>query len=87
MFQRACTAAGVLVDNFWKGASRSYRGKRSDSTEWDYVVKFAWPSDKRQRERGVTGVAECFHHEQIAINGEGFWQQALNLICIHAKIL
>jgi Fungal protein kinase len=42
------------------------------------VVKFAWPSDKRQREgrllklareRGVTGVAEWFHHERIAIDG------------------
>jgi hypothetical protein len=27
-----------------------YRGRRSDSTEWEYVVKFAWPSDKRQRD-------------------------------------
>ncbi len=44
-----------------------YRGRRLDSTDWEYVVKFAWPSDKRQREgrllklakeRGVTGVAE-----------------------------
>jgi len=42
------------------------------------VVKFAWPSDKRQeegrllklaKERGVTGVAEWVHHEQIAIDG------------------
>ena len=48
-----------------------YGGRRSDSTGWEYVVKFAWPSDKRQqegrllklaRERGVTGVAEWFHH-------------------------
>jgi hypothetical protein len=55
-----------------------YRGKRSDSTGWEYVVKFAWPSDKRQREgrllklareRGATSVAQWFHHEQIAIDG------------------
>ena len=55
-----------------------YRGRRSDSARWEYVVKFAWPSDKRKREgrllklareRGVTGVAEWFHHEQIAIDG------------------
>jgi hypothetical protein len=41
------------------------------------VVKFAWPSDKRQqegrllklaRERGATGVAEWFHYEQIGID-------------------
>lgn len=40
-------------------------------------MKFAWPSDKRQREgdllklakeRGVKGNAEWFHHEQITIN-------------------
>ena len=55
-----------------------YRGRRGDSMEWGYVVKFAWPSDKRQREgrllklareRGVTGVAKWFHYEQIAIDG------------------
>jgi hypothetical protein len=55
-----------------------YRGRKRNSTGWEYVVKFAWPSDKRQREgrllklareRGVTGVAEWFYHEQIAING------------------
>jgi hypothetical protein len=43
------------------------------------VVKFAWPSNKRQqegrllklaRERGATGVAEWFHYEQIAIDGD-----------------
>ena len=41
-------------------------------------MKFAWPSDKRQREgdllklakeRGVKGIAEWFHHEQITIDG------------------
>ncbi|PQE07985.1 hypothetical protein CJF30_00011335 [Rutstroemia sp. NJR-2017a BBW] len=56
-----------------------YRGRRSDSTEWDYVVKFAWPSDKRQREgellklakeRGVTGIATWFNHKQIVIDGD-----------------
>jgi hypothetical protein len=26
-----------------------YRGRRPGSTDWEYVVKFAWPSDKRQR--------------------------------------
>ncbi|PQE18224.1 hypothetical protein CJF32_00010706 [Rutstroemia sp. NJR-2017a WRK4] len=56
-----------------------YRGRRSDSAEWEYVVKFAWPSDKRQREgellklakeRGVTGIATWFNHEQIVIDGD-----------------
>jgi hypothetical protein len=55
-----------------------YRGMRSNSTGWEYVVKFAWPSDKRQgegrllklaRERRVIGVAEWFYHEQIVIDG------------------
>ncbi|CZR65577.1 uncharacterized protein PAC_15477 [Phialocephala subalpina] len=55
-----------------------YRGRRPGSTDWEYVVKFAWPSDKRQREgdllklakdKGVKGIAEWFHHEQIAIDG------------------
>ncbi|KAH8598594.1 hypothetical protein B0O99DRAFT_700179 [Bisporella sp. PMI_857] len=55
-----------------------YRGRKSDSTEWEYVVKFAWPSDKMQREgellklakeRGVTGIAVWFNHEQITIDG------------------
>ncbi|KAG9230390.1 hypothetical protein BJ875DRAFT_487995 [Amylocarpus encephaloides] len=56
-----------------------YRGRRSDSIEWEYVVKFAWPSDKRQREgellklakeRGVTGIAIWFNHEQITIDSD-----------------
>ncbi|KAJ8067034.1 hypothetical protein OCU04_004414 [Sclerotinia nivalis] len=56
-----------------------YRGRTSASTEWEYVVKFAWPSDKRQREgellklakdREVTGIAIWFNHEQIKINNE-----------------
>ncbi|KAH6725072.1 hypothetical protein BKA61DRAFT_42781 [Leptodontidium sp. MPI-SDFR-AT-0119] len=55
-----------------------YRGRRGDPGEWEHVVKFAWPSDKRQREgdllklakeRGVKGIAEWFHHEQITIDG------------------
>ena len=44
----------------------------------EHVVKFAWPSDKRQREgrllklakeRGVTGIAEWVHDEQVSIDG------------------
>jgi hypothetical protein len=27
-----------------------YRGRRFGTTEWEYVVKFAWSSDKRKRE-------------------------------------
>ena len=53
--------------------------RRFDSTDWEYVVKFAWPSDKRQREgdllklakeRGVTGIAMWFNHEQITIDDD-----------------
>ncbi|KAH8585983.1 hypothetical protein B0O99DRAFT_695910 [Bisporella sp. PMI_857] len=56
-----------------------YRGRRPGSTDWEYVVKFAWPSDKRQREgellklakeKGVTGIAVWFNHEQITIDGD-----------------
>jgi hypothetical protein len=56
-----------------------YRGRRPGSTDWEYVVKFAWPSDKRQREgdllklakdRGVRGIAEWFHHERITIDSD-----------------
>jgi hypothetical protein len=56
-----------------------YRGKRPGSTDWEYVVKFAWPSDKRQREgeqlklakeKGVTCIAVWFNHEQITIDGD-----------------
>ena len=56
-----------------------YRGRRHGSTDWEYVVKFAWPSDKRQREgellklakeKGVTGIAVWFNHEQITIDGD-----------------
>jgi hypothetical protein len=56
-----------------------YRGRRPGSTDWEYVVKFAWPSNKRQREgdllklakeRGVMGIAIWFNHEQITIDGD-----------------
>ncbi|KAF8846692.1 hypothetical protein BDZ45DRAFT_719281 [Acephala macrosclerotiorum] len=55
-----------------------YRGRGRDLKDWECVVKFAWPSNKRQREgrllklareRGVTGVAEWFYYEQVAIDG------------------
>ncbi|KAH8812673.1 hypothetical protein F5884DRAFT_832286 [Xylogone sp. PMI_703] len=55
-----------------------YRGRECNSEDWKYVVKFAWPSDKRQREgkllklateRGVKGIAQWFHHEQVLIDG------------------
>lgn len=55
-----------------------YRGKKPGSTDWEYVVKFTWPSDKRHREgdllklakdRGVKGIAEWLHHELITIDG------------------
>ncbi|KAL7799783.1 serine/threonine-protein kinase Sgk2 [Trichoderma ceciliae] len=55
-----------------------YRGRNKDPGGWEYVVKFAWPSDKRCREgellklakeRGVKGIAEWVHHEQINIDG------------------
>ncbi|KAG9248789.1 hypothetical protein BJ878DRAFT_579890 [Calycina marina] len=56
-----------------------YRGKRPGSTGWEYVVKFAWSSDKRQREgelsklakeRGVTGITVWCNHEQISVDGD-----------------
>ncbi|OBT82162.1 hypothetical protein VE02_10023 [Pseudogymnoascus sp. 03VT05] len=55
-----------------------YRGRNKDPGGWEHVVKFAWPSDKRCREgdllklakeRGVKGIAEWVHHEQINIDG------------------
>jgi hypothetical protein len=54
-----------------------YRGRGIDPAP-EHVVKFAWPSDKRQREgrllklakeRGVTGIAEWVHDEQVSIDG------------------
>ena len=59
--------------------SRRSEGKSSDSTEWEFVVKFTWPSDKRQqegellklaKERGVTGIAVWFKHEAIYNGGD-----------------
>lgn len=56
-----------------------YRGRRPGSTDWGYVIKFAWPSDKRQREgellklakeKGVTGIIMWFNYEQIIIDGD-----------------
>jgi Fungal protein kinase len=55
-----------------------YRGRRRNPGDWEHVVKFAWTSDKRPREgdllklakeRGVKGIAQWFHHEQITIDG------------------
>jgi len=55
------------------------RGKKSDSIEWEYMIKFTWPSDKRQREgellklakeRGVTDIAVWFNHKQIIIDDD-----------------
>ena len=55
-----------------------YRGRSKDPGKWEHMVKFAWPSDKRYREgdllklakeRGVQGIAEWVHHEQINIDG------------------
>jgi hypothetical protein len=51
-----------------------YRAKMQDSKRWEYVVKFAWRSDKRQsegqllklaKERKVWGVAELFGHQDL----------------------
>ncbi len=51
-----------------------YRGRNKDPGGLEHMVKFAWPSDKRCREgdllklakeRGVKGIAEWVHHEQI----------------------
>ena len=36
-----------------------YRGRRSDSAEWEYMVKFAWLSNKRQRDGDV--LTFCWH--------------------------
>ncbi|KAF7858906.1 hypothetical protein EAF04_008947 [Stromatinia cepivora] len=56
-----------------------YRGRESDSSDYKYVVKFAWSSDQRLREgrllklakkREVKGIAEWFHDEQVIIDGE-----------------
>ncbi|QSZ29959.1 hypothetical protein DSL72_004477 [Monilinia vaccinii-corymbosi] len=54
-----------------------YRGRKPDSSHYEYVVKFAWPSGKQLKEgrllklakRGVKGIAEWFHDEQVTIDG------------------
>jgi len=46
-----------------------YRGKTSDSTRWEYVVKFAWPSDKRQREGRLLKLAREREELQALLNG------------------
>ena len=55
-----------------------YRGKRESTTEWEYVVKFSWPSAKRRREgdllrlakdRGVNGIARWVDHQDIMMDG------------------
>lgn len=51
-----------------------YRAKKGDSESWEYVVKFAWRSDKRQAEgellklageRNVWGVAKWIGHSDL----------------------
>ncbi|TAQ84872.1 hypothetical protein B7494_g6812 [Chlorociboria aeruginascens] len=55
-----------------------YRGRQHGTTEWKYVVKFAWPSGKRHqegrllklaKERGVIGIAQWVHDEEVFIDG------------------
>ncbi|KAI9852509.1 MAG: hypothetical protein M1824_001884 [Vezdaea acicularis] len=55
-----------------------YRGKGERAIEWEYVVKFSWPSAKRRREgellrlakdRGVKGIARWVDHQDI-VTGE-----------------
>jgi hypothetical protein len=54
--------AGASASNLLSTSFQTHPG----STDWEYVVKFAWPSDERQREgellklakeKGVTGIA------------------------------
>jgi len=67
----------TLVPHDSRGTA-CYRGRNNDPGRWEHVVKFAWPSDKRcqegdllklAKERGVKGIAEWVHHEQINIDG------------------
>ena len=51
-----------------------YRARKRNSQQWEYVVKFAWRSDKRRaegellklaKERNVWGVAKLFGHQDL----------------------
>jgi hypothetical protein len=44
-----------------------YRGKRFGTTEWEHVVKFAWPSDKRQREGRLLKLAKERSHGHYGV--------------------
>ena len=63
-FQRAIVCRGTTC----------YRAKRQGSEQWEYVVKFAWRSDRRRaegellklaKERNVWGVAKLFGHQDL----------------------
>jgi serine/threonine protein kinase len=63
-FQRAIVCRGTTC----------YRAKRQGSDQWEYVVKFAWRSDKtmaegallkRAKEKNVWGVAKLFGHQDL----------------------
>lgn len=63
-FQRAIVCRGTTC----------YRAKSLDSDRWEYVVKFAWRSDKRKaegeplklaKERDVWGVAKLISHQDL----------------------
>ncbi|KAE8354714.1 hypothetical protein BDV28DRAFT_73102 [Aspergillus coremiiformis] len=55
-----------------------FLAKPSDGNDWEYVVKFSWPSDQRQKEgdllelalsRGVEGIATVICHQDVVIDG------------------
>ncbi|KAF2787657.1 hypothetical protein K505DRAFT_379435 [Melanomma pulvis-pyrius CBS 109.77] len=63
-FQRAIVCRGTAC----------YRAKKRESERWEYVVKFAWRSDKRRaegellklaKERNVWGVAKLISHQDL----------------------
>ncbi|KAF1997507.1 hypothetical protein P154DRAFT_524707 [Amniculicola lignicola CBS 123094] len=63
-FQRAIVCRGTAC----------YRAKKRESERWEYVVKFAWRSDKRRaegellklaKERNVWGVAKLISHRDL----------------------
>ncbi|KUI68648.1 hypothetical protein VM1G_03803 [Cytospora mali] len=63
-YQRAIISRGTTC----------FRAKRQGSDRWEYVVKFAWRSDKRRaegellklaKERNVWGVAKLFSHQDL----------------------